>query len=339
MRCPTLSELPPPPSGKTGWPWTESSPQVPDKMPDGSEWPKISIVTPNYNYGQFIEETIRSVLLQGYPNLEYIVIDGNSTDNSVEIIKKYEPWLTYWVSEKDKGQTNAINKGLCRCNGELFNWINSDDQLLPNALSNIAIKYQENPTTDVIIGGSKLYNLNSGETVVFDCPQSPNRPLDLLKGMMKFQMSQPATFLRLSLIKDLDGVREDLHNAFDWCFYVKALTKFRNLEILTTKSLIANIFIHPNAKTQQSFSVFIDEEEKILHELEPEFSRVERMYLLLFYHKNRSHRITNSILEQYDNNNHLKFLKLASLVYKYPPIITYRYYLGALKNALIGLFK
>ncbi|MFN5894237.1 MAG: glycosyltransferase, partial [Dolichospermum sp.] len=77
MRCPTLSELPPPPSGKTGWPWTQASPQLPDKMLDGSEWSKISIVTPNYNYGQFIEETIRSVLLQGYPNLEYIVLDAN----------------------------------------------------------------------------------------------------------------------------------------------------------------------------------------------------------------------------------------------------------------------
>ena len=133
MRCPTLSELPPPPSGKTGWPWTQASPQLPDQMPDGAEWPKISIVTPNYNYGRFIEETIRSVLLQGYPNLEYIVIDGNSTDNSVEIIKKYEPWLTYWVSEKDKGQANAINRGINLATGEWFNWINSDDILLQNA--------------------------------------------------------------------------------------------------------------------------------------------------------------------------------------------------------------
>ena len=113
----TLKDLPAPPEGKTGWPWTEQSEPLPDRMPDGFDWPRFSIVTPSYNQEQFIEETIRSVLLQGYPNLEYIIIDGESKDKSVEIIKKYEQYLTYWTSEPDRSQSHAINKGWQKCTG------------------------------------------------------------------------------------------------------------------------------------------------------------------------------------------------------------------------------
>lgn len=137
MRCPTLAELPPPPPDKTGWPWTEETASLPETMPDGSPWPRISIVTPSYNQGQFIEETIRSALLQGYPNLEYIIIDGGSTDNSVEIIKKYESWLAYWVSEKDRGVYDAMNKAIKYATGDWLYFLGADD-ILVNCLHKVS---------------------------------------------------------------------------------------------------------------------------------------------------------------------------------------------------------
>jgi glycosyltransferase involved in cell wall biosynthesis len=137
MRCPTLAELPPPPPGKTGWPWTEECPQLPDTRPDGSPWPRITIVTPSYNQGEFIEETIRSVLLQGYPDLEYFIMDGGSTDESVDKIIQYQAWLSHWCTGKDSGQADAITKALERASGIWFHNVNSDDVLLPNALQRI----------------------------------------------------------------------------------------------------------------------------------------------------------------------------------------------------------
>src|SRR5262245_2264682 len=119
MRCPLLSALPPPPPGRDGWPWTVASDPLPETRPNGSAWPRISVVTPSYNQGRFLEETIRSVLLQGYPDLEYFVIDGVSTDESVAIIERYAPWLSFWVSEPDGGQVEAINKGIARATGDL----------------------------------------------------------------------------------------------------------------------------------------------------------------------------------------------------------------------------
>ena len=147
MRCPSLSELPPPPPGKActepgrsaGWPWTEESPQLPDTMPDGRPWPRLTVITLSYNQGHYIEETLRSVLLQGYPNLQFIAVDGGSTNETVPLIRRYEQWLASWTSERDSGQSEAINKGLRGATGQWVMWLNSDDLLLPGALTAIGV--------------------------------------------------------------------------------------------------------------------------------------------------------------------------------------------------------
>lgn len=154
MQCPSLHELPPPPAGKSGWPWTEASPAWTEEVEGDAvpAWPKLTIVTPAYNAATFIEETIRSVLLQGYPNLEYVVLDGGSTDSTLEIIRRYAPWLTYWCSEPDRGQSHALNKGFERATGEWLAWLNADDRYQPNALYQVAAAARRHPTTQWIVG-------------------------------------------------------------------------------------------------------------------------------------------------------------------------------------------
>lgn len=140
-----LAELPTPPDEKTGWPWTVETQPPPATMANGLPWPKISIVTPSYNQSEFIEETIRSVLLQNYPNIEYVICDGGSNDGTKEILEKYSPWLSYWQSEKDRGQAHAINLGFSLCRGKYFGWVNSDDLYLPDCFCKLAIHvYQKN---------------------------------------------------------------------------------------------------------------------------------------------------------------------------------------------------
>jgi len=149
MRYPTLAELPLSQT-KTGWPWTEESLQPSNML----SYPKVSIITPSYNQGVFIEETIRSVLLQGYPNLEYIVIDGGSTDETLDILRQYESWVK-WISEPDKGQADAINKGLQIAQGEILAYLNSDDLYSMGAIHQV-VNYLQNHSEIGLVYGNCL---------------------------------------------------------------------------------------------------------------------------------------------------------------------------------------
>lgn len=253
MRCPTLTDLPSPPEGKTGWPWTEDTPGVPENMPDGKPWPKISIVTPSYNQGQFIEETIRSVLLQGYPDLEYIIIDGGSTDESVEIIRKYDRWITFWTSEPDSGQTNAINKGFKRSTGEIVAWLNSDDLYTAGALIIAAKAFAERPGSAVIYGDADTID---AETTLLSHINS--RDFDLQELYRRDYIRQPASFISAEAIKKIGFLDERFHYAMDYDLWIRLGQGGAVMQYIPRK--LAWFRLHDCSKTVSQQAAFWSEE-------------------------------------------------------------------------------
>jgi glycosyltransferase involved in cell wall biosynthesis len=212
VRCPTLDQLPPAPPAKTGWPWTEDSPQCAATRPDGQLWPRISVVTPSYNQGRFIEETIRSVLLQGYPDLEYLIIDGGSTDGTLDIIRRYEPWLTYWVSEPDRGQTHAINKGWTRATGEILAYINTDDTYLRGATTTAALEFCLHPHVAMVYGTAIIVDETGREQSKWEA-----RPFDLKTMLVSGSIvPQPATFFSRASVASLGYLNETRHMIMDY---------------------------------------------------------------------------------------------------------------------------
>lgn len=168
--------------------------------------PKISIVTPPYIQGAFIERTIQSVLNQDYQNLEYIIIDGGSTDGSVEIIRKYSDKLAYWVSEKDKGQTHAINKGFHHATGEIAAWLNSDDEYCPGALKTVAKTFMSEDDVDFVFGNRISVDENGRVLRRYRHTRFAFTELVVL-GMT---VSQPACFWKRSILEKYRFLDESL---------------------------------------------------------------------------------------------------------------------------------
>ncbi|MHC4950877.1 MAG: glycosyltransferase family 2 protein [Planctomycetota bacterium] len=185
--------------------------------------PKISIVTPSYNQARFLEATIQSVLAQDYPNIEYIVIDGGSTDGSVDIIKKYADKISYWVSEPDRGQSHAINKGFAKATGDIFYWINSDDLMTPSAVK-IAMAYLlSNSDIGMLFGDRVTVDAKGNVLSVMELPS-------FSKKWMKYNLNIPqeTAFFRRELFYKVDGLDENLHNCMDFDLWIR-FNKIGNL--------------------------------------------------------------------------------------------------------------
>lgn len=206
---------------KNGWPWNreidEGTGLNPPKNQSGRLWPKITIVTPSYNQGEFIEETIRSIILQNYPNLEYFIIDGGSSDNTVEIIKKYEKWIDFWVSEPDNGQSDAINKGFERATGTYGNWINSDDLLAEDALIKLASHIRDSdPKTlylgQCIITDKKLNKIGIQTSKI----QTIDDHLDIRNHWGSNAIAQQNVLFSINQFKNVGGLNVDNHYAMDY---------------------------------------------------------------------------------------------------------------------------
>jgi glycosyltransferase involved in cell wall biosynthesis len=194
-------------------------------------WPRISIITPSYNQGDFIEQTILSVLSQNYPNLEFIVVDGGSTDNTHQILSKYKDKFDHLIIEKDKGQSDAINKGFRKCTGDIINWLNSDDQLAPNALMRIGQAYMKFQF-DWITGANIVQTVDrSYEYLQLQWPKYWHQ------YMLNFPVfPQDATFFSRRVLEELVGVDEELHQIMDVDFYARMLS-------LSKKGALCNFVI------------------------------------------------------------------------------------------------
>ncbi|MBC7887151.1 MAG: glycosyltransferase [Ferruginibacter sp.] len=208
-------------------------------------YPRISIVTPSFNQGQYIEQTILSIINQNYPNLEYIIIDGGSTDNTVEIIKKYKDRISYWVSEPDKGQSDAINKGIAKCTGDIFNWINSDDYLEPGALKEVAETFI-NAGADIVCGLTEIFNeehpadISLHRTELFGSTEAT---------LVQQRINQQAMFYRLSAVRKSGGVNNSLQYIMDLELWFRYLCREGQDKIALTDKLLAHFRIHATSKT------------------------------------------------------------------------------------------
>ena len=317
----TLADLPAPPKGRTGWPWTEA-PQIAAR----TECHSITVVTPSYNQGRYLEETIRSVLLQGYPKLEYLVLDGGSTDESVTIIQRYAPWITYWRSEPDAGQADAIAEGLSIATGDVFNWINSDDVLQPGALATIDRLMDD---ADVVAGVCVNF-AHDGTEERFQCAQLIAS--ELMSASSRSVFHQPAVWLRRADVLAAGGIDRSLQYVFDWEMLVRVLA--REPRVAYANVVLARFRVHDESKTVRSIASFEFERGRAARQLADSLSaRKLRAMATALARRQRWWRVLAKLQRRYGRSPRTAAIILRS-AWREPSIRLSRPTFGSMRRAL-----
>ncbi|WP_321518136.1 glycosyltransferase family 2 protein [uncultured Bacteroides sp.] len=238
-------------------------------------YPKITVVTPSYNQGQFIERTIISILSQNYPNLEYFIIDGGSKDSTVEIIKKYSEKISYWVSERDNGQTDAINKGMQRATGDIVCYINSDDVLLPGALKYVGDFFLKNHNVDFLMGISLEIDLND-----FIIKQTHSIINKWFAKHGCYNINQQGMFWKRSLFEKIGYFRTDFHACMDAEFVIRALTN--NISIKVINIPLGAIRVYSTTKTAIGGNIWDKDWAEICNEYNGFVRSKKSVYYLIY---------------------------------------------------------
>jgi glycosyltransferase involved in cell wall biosynthesis len=224
-----------------------------------SALPSITVVTPSYNQGAYIEATIRSVLLQDYPNLEYIVMDGGSEDETVDILQRYDAEIDFWESEPDRGQTHAINKGFERATSDILCWLNSDDLFMPDALHTVGRYFRDHPTVRMITGGWMMY-VEENQSVNACRPCGIGlRPTPIRMLGSNAYLGQHSTFWRRDVMDEVGPLNEQLQYAMDHEFFTRCV--MNGVEIQTVDDILAVFRQHEEQKTATP-EAYVEESQK-----------------------------------------------------------------------------
>jgi glycosyltransferase involved in cell wall biosynthesis len=241
---PAFPELPEPAGDRTGWPWEIEAASCSLQDVVLTEFPTVTLVTPSMNQGRFLEAAIRSVLLQGYPNLEYMVIDGGSEDVTRDILTRYDEHLAYWEISPDRGQSDAINKGWRRASGTYLWWLNADDMLAPLSLMETVGYLERHPEADLVYGHLDILDEDGNVRA-----KQLHRPFDLEAYIVDYRiLPQPGALMRRDTLDSVGFLDDRLHYILDRDYYTRLALAGHRMDF--HPRVLARLRVHPAAKTQ-----------------------------------------------------------------------------------------